>query len=206
MRPGAPAYEVRMAASFTARIEAKRKAGAPFPEREAMKGASFTSRPVRDKAERQLLERINRLRPPRRQRPVEQKMSSKVSSDVTLDKLLQESKLHLMPTQATEADSRGLAACILDSSFDNEIVHVTLEGAERLIVSREGSENDKMQMQFCSVKPLLMERYMRDAVGDKSVTVTDMLAELRVSLMDRMRYELARFHGIDFRSEILIRR
>ena len=50
-----------------------------------------------------------------------------------------------------------------------------------------------------------MERYMREAVQNPLVTVTDMLAELRVALMDRMRYELATFHGRNFGSEILIR-
>ena len=69
-----------------------------------------------------------------------------------------------------------------------------------------GPEPTSIRPTIGSAKQLMHERYLREAVTDKTVTIAEMLAELRVALMDRMRYELATFHGRDFRDEILIRR
>ena len=184
-----------MAASFTARVERKRKAGAQFPEREALKGASFTSRQFQDADEKQLLERINQLRPRRHTRPVEQKMCQKMSSDFSIDDHLASSKLKPMPTVATPIDSRGLATCLLAS----ELTMAEDSDAPALNIPTSNSAT------LYSSKQLMMDLYMCKAVDEKSVNVTDMMAELRVALMDRMRHELAKFHGLDFTSEILIR-
>ena len=198
---GSPSFESRMHAAFKARVDVKRKAGAQHPEREAIKGASFTSRSILDPGERQLMERISRLRPPRHPRPVEQKMKERGLSPLTLDEYLKDSKLKPMPSSASPIDSSGLATSLLNHASSAETVHVRLQGAGRSSVSSDTSASGG----FATVKQLVLERYMREAVEDSSVTVTDMLAELRVALMDRMRYELATFHARDFGSEVLIR-
>ena len=191
-RNPAQAFEVRMAANFKGSVERKRKAGVQFPEREALKGTSFTSHRFRDPDEKQLLERINRLRPRRHARPVEQKMCSKVSPGLSMDEYLDSSKLKPMPTVAMPIDSRGLAMCLLD---------------DEPTASEDGNEpTAPTSATLYSAKQLMMELYMREAVDEKSISVTEMMAELRVALMDRMRHELAKFHGLDFSSEILIRR
>ena len=196
-------FEVRMHEDFSARVAAKRKGGAEHPEREALKGASFTSRSFTDRKEKELIERINRLRPPRHERPLWVKMQAKGLPPLTIDEYLKDSKLQPMPSVATPVDSSGLAACLLNSASSADAVHVRLQGAGRMSASADASNRSRLKQ--CTLKQLMLERYMREAVNDKSVTLTDMLAELRVALMDRMRHELAKFHGLSFGNEVLIR-
>ena len=58
---------------------------------------------------------------------------------------------------------------------------------------------------FISCSQLQLEEWMAAAVNDRRINVSDMLAELRVALMDRMRMELKEFHDLDFGFDILIR-
>jgi hypothetical protein len=64
---------------------------------------------------------------------------------------------------------------------------------------------DSQSPTFISSSQLQLEKWMESAVHDRRINVSDLLAELRVALMDRMRMELKEFHDLDFGFDILIR-
>ena len=55
-----------------------------------------------------------------------------------------------------------------------------------------------------SSRQLQLASWMWQAVDDDGISPTDMLAELRVALTDRVRWELSTFHLLDFRNQMLI--
>ena len=58
---------------------------------------------------------------------------------------------------------------------------------------------------FSTPAQLMTAEHMIQAARSDNISLNDMLFELRVAVHDRARYELARFHRLDFRNQVLIR-
>lgn len=169
--------------AFQRRVDGMAAMNATDPVSAAIKGAAFSARGLHP-SERRLFERLRDMRPPHHNRPLSRKMAAKMADETppTIDALLKASRLPPMPTIATQFGGEGLAAALL--------------------VADLGVADDS---EMCTMAVLQLERFMRLAVDDPEITVKDMLLELRVALMDRLMHELATFHNLDFRDEVMIR-
>ena len=85
-------------------------------------------------------------------------------------------------------------------------------GAASMAVEAAAASSDKplgdssaTSSEFISPSMMTWAAEMYDAVADDDVTPFDMMVELRVMLNDRCRWELAKFHGMDLRSQMLFR-
>ena len=174
----------------------------------AMRGASYSSRTLHP-TERRIFERLRDMRPPNHERPLSRKMAAALKGTAApdMDELLEVSQIRPMPTTPTSFGGEGLAMALLAASTGNGD-----GGADGGSAADEdgdgraaGAPQRKAGTPTCTMAALQLERFMRLAVDQPEVTVMDMLYELRVALMDHIMWELATFHDIELRDQVVVR-
>ena len=211
--------EAVAAAAWRLRVLAKEQAGARDPTAAALRGSSFVSLDdVQDPSMRSLFTNMAKLRPAKEPRPVQVKAaqrrsakpggSSVSSSDVLLE------PMPVMPTKALRGETLAwsvLASKCCSSSMD-------VDTAEPDTAPLAPFKSVTLKLHGCPprthVPPVIMTTAAQqlladdlwDAVDDPAVSVADMLAELRLALHDRVRWELGKWHGIDLTNSVLVRK
>lgn len=211
--------EAAAAAAWRLRVLAKEQAGARDPTAAALRGSSFVSLDdVQDPSMRSLFTNMAKLRPAKEPRPVQAKAaqrrsakpggSSVSSSDVLLE------PMPVMPTKALRGET--LAWSVLASNCCSSSMDV--DTAEPDTAPLAPFKSVTLKLHGCPprthVPPVIMTTAAQqlladdlwDAVDDPAVSVADMLAELRLALHDRVRWELGKWHGIDLTNSVLVRK
>jgi len=221
--------EAASAEAWRSRVLAKERAGARDPTAAALRGSSFVNLDdIQDPSMRRLFNNMAKLRPAKEPRPVQAKAAQRrsaaaaataaaglgpllppvSSSDVLLE------PMPVMPTKALRGET--LAWSVLASNCCSSSMDV--DTAEPATAPLAPFKSVTLKLNGCPpqthVPPVVMTTCAQqllaedlwDAVDDPAVSVADMLAELRLALHDRVRWELGKWHCIDLTNSVLVRK